>query len=249
MSESPWIAYAQPNATAVLRLFCFSHAGGGASSYRDWVAGLAPEIDVLPVQLPGREMRFLERPFDDMTPLLEALYLALRPLLNKPFALFGHSLGALISFELAHRLENEGFIPQHLFVSGYGAPQLPVKLPPMHHLDDEEFVAALHDLGTVPTAVLQNEELLALLLPMLRADFAVYERYQYQEALPLTCPLTVLGGQDDLLVPPEMLQPWGQHSTQPGGVHLFPGSHFYLPEQQTAVWQLVLQGCLVQQNS
>lgn len=249
MIESPWIAYAQPNETAAFRLFCLPHAGGGANSYREWVTGLAPEIEVLPVQLPGREMRFLERPFDNMTPLLEALHLALRPLLNKPFALFGHSLGALIGFELARRLENEGFIPQHLFVSGYGAPQLPVKLPPMHHLDDEQFVAALQDLGTVPTAVLQNEELLALLLPMLRADFAVYERYQYQDAPLLTCPLTILGGQDDLLVPPEMLQPWAQHSVQPGDVHLFPGGHFYLSGQKTAVWQLIQQKCFVQQTT
>ncbi|VAW31023.1 Thioesterase in siderophore biosynthesis gene cluster, partial [hydrothermal vent metagenome] len=228
MVKSPWLAYAQANETAVLRLFCFPHAGGGANGYREWVAGLAPEIEVLPVQLPGREMRFLERPFDRMASLLDALLLALRPFLDKPFAFFGHSLGALVSFELARRLEQDGFMAQHLFVSGYGAPHLPVKLPPMHHLDDEQFVLALRDLGTVPTAVLQNEELLELLLPMLRADFAIYERYQYQDAPPLSCPLTILGGQDDPLVPPEMLDSWAQHSTQPRGVHLFSGGHFYL---------------------
>jgi medium-chain acyl-[acyl-carrier-protein] hydrolase len=243
MIESPWIAYARPNDTAVLRLFCLPHAGGGANSYRDWVAGLAPEIEVLPVQLPGREARCLDRPFDRMDALLDELEVALRPFLDKPFAFFGHSLGALVSFELARRLERDGFMPHQLFVSGYGAPQLPVKLPPMHHLSDEQFVMALQDLGTVPTAVLQNKELLELLLPMLRADFAVYERYQYQDAPPITCPITMLGGQDDLLVPPEMLTPWAQHTMQSGGAHFFKGGHFYLQEQQTAVWQIIQHRC------
>jgi surfactin synthase thioesterase subunit len=136
-----------------------------------------------------------------------------------------------------------------LFVSGYGAPHLPVKLPPMHHLPDAEFVAALQDLSTMPAAVLQNEELLALLLPLLRADFAIYERYQFQAGDTIECPITILGGRSDPLVPPEMLTPWTEYTVQPGEVHLFEGGHFYVHEAPTAVWQIIRQTCLVQQTS
>ena len=249
MIESPWIAYAQPNETAVLRLFCLPHAGGGASGYREWVAGLAPEMEVLPVQLPGRETRFLERPFDSIESLLDALMVALQPYLNKPFAFFGHSLGALIAFELTRQLQRDDVFPEHLFVSSYGAPHLPVKLPPMHHLADDQFVMALQELDTVPAAVLENEELLELLLPMLRADFAVYEGYQFQEAESLNCPITMLGGESDPLVSPEMLAAWATHSMQLSKMQLFPGDHFYLQAQQTAIWRVIQKSCLVQQTS
>lgn len=248
MIESPWIDYARPNEGAALRLFCLPHAGGGAGSYREWVAGLAPEIEVLPVQLPGRETRFFDRPFSSMASLQEALLEGLRPYLDKPFAFFGHSLGALIAFELMRRLQDEGFASMHLFVSGYGAPHLPGKLAPMHHLDDAQFVATLWELNTMPTAVLENEELLALLLPLLRADFSIYERYQFQAGDKLECPITMLGGKTDALVPPEILLPWREHTTQPGEVHLFDGGHFYLHEAPTAVWQVIQKSCLVPQN-
>ena len=261
MDESPWLAYASPlayadplapgkqNGSAALRLFCFPHAGGGAGAYRDWVAALAPEIVVLPIQLPGRETRFLERPFNNMDSLLDGLVEGIRPYLDTPFAFFGHSLGALIGFELARRLRAEGLFPQHLFVSGYGAPHMPVLLPPMHHLEDHDFIAALDDMETIPTAVLESEELLALLLPMLRADFAVYERYRYQEAAPLNCPITMLGGDADPLVTQEMLAGWEKHSTQPCGMHIFSGDHFYIQAQKTAVWQVIQERCLVEQAS
>lgn len=247
MTESPWIAYAKPNDLAALRLFCFPHAGGGAGAFRSWVTGLAPEIEVLPVQLPGRETRFLERPYDTLETLLDDLVVGIRPLLNKPFAFFGHSLGALVGFELARRLRQEGYSPTHLFVSGYGAPHLPVKLPPMHHLDDAQFAAALQELDTVPTAVLENDELLALLLPMLRSDFAVYERYTFQNAEPLNCPITMLGGEDDPLVSSEMLAGWSAHTTQPGQMHLFAGDHFYLQGQETAVLRVIQHTCRAEQ--
>lgn len=249
MIESPWIAYARPNERAGLRLFCFPHAGGGAGAYRTWVEGLQPQIEVLPVQLPGRETRFLERPYDTLDVLLDGLVDGLRPFLDKPFAFFGHSLGALVAFELARRLRTDGLLPQRLFVSGYGAPHLPVKLPPMYHLDDAEFVRALQALETVPTAVLENDELLDLLLPMLRADFAVYERYRYRTAQPLECPIIMMGGENDPLVSPEMLAAWTEHSTELGQMHLFPGDHFYLQGQETAVLQVIKQTCLAQQPS
>jgi len=249
MIESPWIDYARPNDGAALRLFCLPHAGGGAGSYREWVVGLAPEIEVLPVQLPGRETRFFDRAFTSIDPLIEALAEALRPFLDKPFAFFGHSLGAVVAFELIRKLRAEGVVPVHLFVSGYGAPHLPDKLPPMHHLADAQFIAALQDLDTMPTAVLENEELLMLLLPLLRADFTLYERYQFQAGARIVCPITILGGKADALVPPERLAPWQEHTVQSGGVHLFEGGHFYLHEEPTAVWQIIRQTCLVQQAS
>ena len=173
----------------------------------------------------------------------------LRTYCQKPFALFGHSLGALIAFELARLLQSEALLPVHLFLSGYGAPHLPGKLPPMHHLDDAGFLAALQELGTTPPAVLADEELLALLLPMLRADFSVYEQYQFQAAEPLPIPITLLGGKRDPLVTPEMLAAWQVHSRQPGGMHLFAGDHFYLQGQETAVWRIIRQVCQASQTT
>lgn len=260
MANSPWFAYTSTPAYAkpitydistdeeALRLFCFPHAGGGASSFRDWVGALAPEIEVLPIQLPGRETRFLEEPYHHLTPLLDDLLLALQPYLDRPFAFFGHSLGALMAFELTRKLRDAGQMPQQLFVSGYGAPHLPVKLPPMHHLDDAQFAQALQKLDTVPTAVLENEELFELLLPALRTDFSVFEQYEFVEEMPINCPLTMIGGINDPLVTLESLAAWAAHTTLQGEVHLLEGDHFYLQEQQTAVWQIVRQSCLVQQS-
>ena len=123
-----WIFGVRPNTQARLRLFCFPHAGGGASFFRSWIGTLPPDIEVCPVQLPGRENRLKERPFNQYTLLIQALAQALRPYLTVPFAFFGHSMGALVSFGLARQLRQQNEpLPVHLFASAYRAPQIPVQ--------------------------------------------------------------------------------------------------------------------------
>lgn len=247
-SADRWITRPRPSSRARLRLLCLPHAGGGASSFRGWADALPPEVEVCPVQLPGRENRVAEPPFDRLPPLVEALADAVGPLLSLPFALFGHSNGALIGFELARTLRARGRPgPVHLFASGRRAPDLPSDRPPTHHLPDAEFLADLQELGGIPAQILEHPELLAVLLPTLRADVAIYESYAFREEPPLACPITAYGGLTDPKVSRETLEAWGRHTAGPFVTRLFPGGHFYLQEERTAVLRTLaadLQGVL-----
>lgn len=231
-----WIVRPRPSPRARLRLFCLPHAGGGASAFRGWADALPPEVEVCPVQFPGRENRVAEPAFDRVPPLVEALADAVEPFLPLPFALFGHSNGALIGFEVARTLRARGRPgPVHFFASGRRAPDLPSGRPPTHHLPDAEFLAELQELGGIPPQVLEHPELMAVLLPTLRADVAIHETYGFREELPLACPVTAYGGLADPKVSREQLQAWERHSAGPFVMRLFPGGHFYLQEQRAAV--------------
>ncbi|HEU0299177.1 MAG TPA: thioesterase II family protein [Longimicrobium sp.] len=239
-SPDRWIVRPRPSPRARLRLFCLPHAGGGASAFRGWADALPPEVEVCPVQLPGRENRVAEPAFDRVPPLAQALADAVEPLLSLPFALFGHSNGALIGFELARALRARGRPgPVHLFASGRRAPDLPSGRPPTHHLPDAEFLAELQELGGIPPQVLEHPELMAVLLPTLRADVAIHETYEFREQPPLPCPVTAYGGLTDPKVSREQLQAWGRHTGGPFTMRLFPGGHFYLQEERTAVLRVL----------
>ncbi|HEX8392037.1 MAG TPA: thioesterase domain-containing protein [Longimicrobium sp.] len=226
-----WIARPRPNPRARLRLFCLAHAGGGASAFRGWADVLPPEVEVCPVQLPGRENRLAEPAIMRMEPLVEALSSAVRPYLDLPFALFGHSNGALIGFELARRLREQGRAgPVHLFASGRRAPDCASGRAPTSHLPDDEFLDDLRQLGGLPDALLQHRELVALLLPTLRADVALNESYAFAEGEPLACPITAYAGAADGKVSAEQVQAWGRHTRGPFTVRTFPGGHFFLQE-------------------
>lgn len=224
---TPWLPNWQPKAQARVRLFCFPHAGGGASLFRSWSAHLAPHIEVCPVQLPGRESRLTEKPFSQIAPLVQTLTEILRPYLDKPFAFFGHSMGSLISFELAQSFEQEGLVPIHLFAASHRAPQLPDPDPPTYHLPQDAFIEEVRRLKGTPEEILQNTELLQILLPLLRADFELCETYQYTPASPLSCPITAYGGLLDQEVPREMLAAWDKQTSSTFKYRFFPGGHFF----------------------
>lgn len=223
-----WLA-AGPWPRAGFRLFCFAHAGGGASLFREWNGALGDRVGVCPIQLPGRESRFREPAFTRLGPLVEALVEALSPHLDRPFALFGHSLGALVAFELARRLRREGlFEPSQLIVSGSRAPQLPRTEPDVHRLSDAAFRAELRRLDGTPVELLENDELMDLLLPSLRADFALFETYAYTAGSPLSCPISALGGRDDPTVEHAELEAWRAQTTGRFRLRIFPGNHFFV---------------------
>jgi medium-chain acyl-[acyl-carrier-protein] hydrolase len=233
-----WVSRPRARPQARLRLFCFPYAGGGALIYRPWASSLPPEIEVRAIQLPGRETRLAEPPFTRLAPLLAALTQALEPHLNAPFAFFGHSLGALICFELARNLRRLGLPgPAHLCVSGRVAPQLPLRRPPIHTLPDPEFIEQLRRLNGTPDEVMRNKELRALILPLLRADFALHETYSYTPEPPLECPISAFGGQDDDRAPQEYLAAWQLQTRSGWALQMFPGDHFYLRSGQTALLQ------------
>jgi medium-chain acyl-[acyl-carrier-protein] hydrolase len=236
-----WIFGGRSVPSATQRLFCFPNAGGGASAYSPWVKALAPNIEVYPVQLPGRENRLMERRFTCFAELIEALAEALRPHFTLPFAFFGHSMGALISFGLARYLRQEGRPePEHLFLSAYHAPQIPHK-ERLHQNSDAELISKVLELNGTQPGVLENPELRQLLLPIFRADFAVCETYVYMPEEPLNIPLTVFGGQQDRRVSQGELEAWREHTYHTFTLHMLPGDHFFWRSNPQPVWQVISQ--------
>lgn len=241
MSNS-WVVFPRPNARASLRLFCFPYAGGGALIYRPWGDALPPHVEVCAVQPPGRGVRMGEAPLRRLPQVVEAAAQALRPYFDRPFAFFGHSMGALIGFELARRLERENETPpRHLFVSGHRAPHLPASRPPLYDLPDAELIGELRRLNGTPREVLENTELMRLMLPLLRADFSVCQTYVYAAAPPLTCPINAFGGLDDASVRREHLEGWRQHTASSFALRVFPGDHFFLHTSQASLLRALAQ--------
>jgi surfactin synthase thioesterase subunit len=233
----PWLAPYKENPAAQLRLFCFPYAGGGAPIYSRWVKSLPPQVEVCPVQLPGRGGRLLETPFTRMGPLVQDLTRELRPYSDKPFAFFGHSMGAAIGFEIARLLRREGApSPAHLFVSGRRAPQLQRPERPTYNLPEAELIEELRRLKGTPAEVLEHPELMKVLLPVLRADFELIQTYEPRDEPPLDIPLTAFGGLEDDEVGREGLEGWRAHTIRAFSLRVFPGDHFYL----TASQQLLL---------
>lgn len=237
---TPWLNHFQPNPNASLRLFCFPYAGGAAYIFRDWAEHLPADVEVCPVQLPGRGARMRETPFVRVSVLVNALCHDLLPYLDKPFVFFGHSLGALISFELARKLSHDYQLePLHLFVSGRGAPQLPDTRPDTYNLPEDEFVKELRRLNGTPAEVLDQPELLQLIIPMLRADFELCETYEHLTSAPLKCSITALGGLFDEDVPRERLEPWQEHTSASFSLKMFPGDHFFIHSAESMLLQIV----------
>lgn len=228
-SAHPWWRVWRHDPRAALRLFCVPYAGGSASIYRPWARRLPSGVEIYAIELPGRVNRIGHRPFTRLAPLVEDLANALEPVLDMPFALFGHSLGALISFELARHLSRTGRpTPVHLFLSGRRAPQCRATRPPAHQQGDEEFLATLKELNGTPPEILSNTEILELMLPTLRADFELSETYRFIEDSPLTCPITVFGGREDEESAGSLLDGWSAHTTGAFTKYLLDGGHFYI---------------------
>lgn len=237
-----WLSCPKPNPQARLRLFCFPYAGGSALIYRAWPNLLPADIEVQLLQLPGRGKRLREAPYTDLLKMVADIAPVIRPLLDKPFAFFGHSMGALIGFELTHLLRAEHHLqPAHLFVSGRSAPQLPDTDPPTYELPEEEFVQELRRLGGTPHEVLEHPELMHLMIPLLRADFSVCQTYAFTERPPLSCPLTAFGGLQDHEVPRENLEAWNELTTAACKVRMLPGDHFFLRTSQQQLLQTIAQ--------
>jgi surfactin synthase thioesterase subunit len=228
-----WVSWPDAARTTIL---CFPFAGGGASFYRPW-SGLAPRtIAICPVQPPGREERFAEACFDRMGDLVAEAADALQPIVRPPYALFGHSMGGLVAYELAHELRHRGApTPMHLFVSGTPAPHLAATIPAIYDRPQEEFLQAVQRYRGLPDEVLRSPELLELILPRLRADIAVTDTYVYVERPPLTIPITAFSGSDDDIVTPATIDAWREHTVTTFRHERFPGGHFFVAERAPSV--------------
>lgn len=241
-APSPWLPYLKSRPTARLRLFCFPYAAGSAVIFRNWIDFFGPYVEVCAVQLPGRGTHLREPAFTKMGPLLEAVTAGIADWLDKPFAFFGHSMGASISFELAHKLRAErGLLPAHLFVSGRSAPQIVTAEPLMYDLPEPELIARLRQLEGTPSEILENQELLALVLPLIRSDFEVIETYRYVPKPKLTCSITALGGIADTGVSPQDIQAWQEQSSTGFYMRMFSGNHFFLHSAEKELLEVMAQ--------
>jgi surfactin synthase thioesterase subunit/acyl carrier protein len=245
---SSWITLTspQPHAQSRVRLFCFPYAGGGASIFRDWANALPSEIELCPIQLPGREERLQEALFTDLSSLVDALLPILRPHLDKPFALFGHSMGAMIGYEVARQLQTQRDPePVHLFVSSRAAPQRVNTAAPLRDLPARSFMDELQRLyGAVPDVIRHNAELQDVFLPILRADVTLLETYTYVPGEPLHCPISAFGGEQDQSVTQEALAAWREHTRAPFTQHLFPGDHFYINHAWEALAEIIARALI-----
>ncbi|HYH80139.1 MAG TPA: thioesterase domain-containing protein [Longimicrobium sp.] len=222
----PWTP-SPPSAaeTGPCRVVCFAYAGGGASAFAPWRA--VPGLVVRPMEYPGRESRWGEPAAPALGALVDALADELPDLDAAPWAFWGHSMGALVAFELARRLQARGAaLPCHLFVSGARAPHLPPR-DPIHHLPAGSFLARLAEYGGIPAAVLENRELLSLLLPVVRHDFGLLERHEFGDSPPLAVPVSAFGGLQDEHVPIGDLLAWSRHTSSSFRPRFLAGGHFF----------------------
>jgi surfactin synthase thioesterase subunit len=237
--QPQWLVVPEPKPAVRARLICFPHAGGAPSTFFPWARALARyPLEVAVAHLPGREGRAGEAPPDDLDVLIDALAVAIGALADLPFALFGHSMGARLSFEVARRLrDREAPAPASLFVSGAPAPQLPrVDLGLRFIEDDAACLAAVADTyGGVPRVVLERAELRARMVTTLRADLALTDTYDYRDGAPLACAIAAYGGAADPITAGEQLTAWREQTTGGFSCRRFDGDHFYLHRGRDAL--------------
>ncbi len=225
--RTSWVAHLTPRPDAEIRLFCFGAAGAGASVWRHLAAHVSTRVEVVPVQLPGREARRREPFVTDVHELVDQLAAAIEPLLDRPFALMGHSLGGLIAYELASELSRFGQAPERLIVLGTPAPHLPRSRPSVHDRGEQALRDYLERMSGTPGAVLETTWLFNMYAPLLRADLKAFETYVHGKQAPLPCPITCWGGDDDPHVGLELLEPWEQHTNDEIELDLWRGNHFF----------------------
>lgn len=226
-SPSPWFIVRRPRSAPAVRLFCFPYAGGAAMVFERWPQDVPDWIEVWAAELPGRSTRMTEPPINDLRTIVDALRPAMEGALDRPLALFGHSMGALIAFELASRFDRRVVYPLKVFVSGAGAPHRH-SLPPTHTLSDEEFVSRVRRLSGAPPEVFDSSELVELLMPRWRADFRAAETFACSPCSPLQCPISAFAGSEDSEVSIDAVHAWRDLTVEPFTLRVFSGDHFFI---------------------
>ncbi|PCK09851.1 MAG: putative thioesterase [Alteromonadaceae bacterium] len=240
--ESKWFFIAEPRPSAKARFFCFHYAGSNANVFSSWLSLIPEDIELVAVQLPGRGTRFGEDLHASMAPLMAGLLSDIPALLDKPYFVFGHSLGAAVACELLFQLQHRNKPgPLHFFASGRRSPSCEPLIPPLHDYPQERFEQALRSFNGTPEQLFKEPELMELFSPILRADFKLSYDWQREPGVKLQCKASVLGGEEDTLAPEHQLQAWQQHFEQTVDVKLFPGGHFFITEHQNLLLPYLLK--------
>ncbi|MEH0638068.1 alpha/beta fold hydrolase [Streptomyces bottropensis] len=237
-----WIRRYHPAPDSAVRLVCLPHAGGSASFYFPVSQALAPRIEVLAVQYPGRQDRRLEPCVETIPELADRLLPLVLQEADRPLALFGHSMGASLAFELAGLLEQRaGVVPAMLFASGRRAPSRFRPEDDVHRRGDEALLAEIRRLAGTDTRILGDDEVLRMILPALRNDYRAAELYRPTRFHQVTCPVTALVGTTDPKAPLEDVRAWREHTSGPFTLRTYPGGHFYLVDQAPQVLALLTE--------
>jgi len=238
--EKQWCRRYVPTENPTARLVCLPHAGGSAPFYRPVAAALGRRIDVVAVQYPGRQDRRSETPISEMSVLADRTAEILREDDGLPLTLFGHSLGAVLAFEVARRLDAEGKPPARIFASGRSGPST-YRDEKIHRLDDAGILAELRSMNGTASVLLDDEELMRAALPSLRADYTAAERYTCDPATTVSSPITVLTGDCDPKTTLDEAREWERHTTGGFEFEVYPGGHFFLTEQIRPIIELLEQ--------
>jgi medium-chain acyl-[acyl-carrier-protein] hydrolase len=239
---TPWIVAGRTSSDSVCRLFCLPHSGSGAFQFVSWKNFLPEVLDICPIQLPGRENRLREPPFTRLQIIVENLASELNLYLDRPYILYGYSLGALIAFELARELRRrKSRTPVALYALARRAPHLPQHDVPIHHLPDNLFLAEIaRRYGGLPAIIQQDVELIKLVMPVLRADITALETYVYEEQDPLDCPIYTFGGNLDSTAKEKDLEGWRSHTKSGFELKMFDGDHFFIRNNRESIFHSIL---------
>lgn len=233
-----WIRRYFPSADAAVQLVCLPHAGGSAPFYRPVAQALSPLVEVLAVQYPGRQDRRNEPMIDDLGVLADQVEEAVTAAVDRPFALFGHSMGATLAYEVATRLERRGRVPLRVFASGRRAPSCH-RDERVHLRDDDGMVSELRGLSGTDQKVFGDEELLRMVLPAIRNDYRAAETYRYTPGPALSCPITALAGDSDPKASHDEVAAWSRHTDNEFELRTYAGGHFYLLDHTADVLRVI----------
>lgn len=222
-----WLRRFHPMPSSPRRLICLPHAGASASYYHAFSKALCRSVDVVVIQYPGRQDRYTERCRESIVELADEITTVVRPLADHPLTFFGHSMGAMLAFEVARRLETEGIVLTGLFASGRQAPDVQ-RDEGIHLRDDEGLIAKVRALSGTDAQLFENDELVRMVLPAIRSDYKAVETYRYQPGPDLRCPIFALIGADDPQVTVDEAKAWARHTSGEFRLSMFSGGHFYL---------------------
>ena len=242
MNSTSWYLAYDKKPYARIRLFCFHHSGGAASMYYPWIKGLSSNIELIAIQLPGREGRFTEPLTDNLTEILGILTEGFNSYQDKPFFIFGHSLGGLLAYQFTKSLyQRYSFLPKKLIVSATKAPHLPFRMKHMSKLDGEALIEELKVYSGIDENILNDNELLQIFLPIIKSDFSISETYRHKNSCPLSCDILALSGKDDKTVSEREAQAWSEYTSGKFKHLSFSGGHFFIKEHHEEILKLINQ--------